>query len=121
MTARAQNPQPRSSCWVSSPSQDRHRTVQGDLHDIGKSLVGMMLKARLRVIDWVSMSLRAFCRSGAQRRADHPLSALLTYDEKRGRDRRAGRGACAINVRVMMRRRAVTQYYADEIGADGIT
>ncbi|MBN1815712.1 MAG: corrinoid protein [Sedimentisphaerales bacterium] len=97
-------------------------TVQGDLHDIGKNLVVMMLKgAGFEVIDaGVDVSPAAFVakakESGAQIVG---LSALLTTTmpamEKTVKAfREAGLGA-----KVMIGGAPVTQNFADKIGADG--
>ncbi len=99
-------------------------TVKGDLHDIGKNLVGMMLEgAGFEVIDLgVDVSPDKFITTAQERQAQViGLSALLTttmvnmkgvisaLQEKGARDR----------FKVIVGGAPVTQSYADEIGADG--
>lgn len=98
-------------------------TVQGDLHDIGKSLVSMMLEgAGFEVVDLgIDVPVERFveaARSGAQILA---MSALLTttmtnmkvvIDALKTENVRD-------NVRVLIGGAPITQSYADEIGADG--
>ncbi|MDZ7272319.1 MAG: corrinoid protein [candidate division KSB1 bacterium] len=99
-------------------------TVKGDLHDIGKNLVGMMLEgAGFEVIDLgVDVSPDKFIATAQERQVQViGLSALLTttmvnmkgvisaLEEKGARDR----------FKVIIGGAPVTQSYADEIGADG--
>jgi len=99
-------------------------TVKGDLHDIGKNLVGMMLEgAGFEVIDLgVDVSSDKFIQAVRENKAEAiGMSALLTTTmvnmdstlkeiEKQGiRDQ----------VKVIIGGAPVTQNYADEIGADG--
>jgi 5-methyltetrahydrofolate--homocysteine methyltransferase len=99
-------------------------TVDGDLHDIGKNLVGMMLEgAGFEVIDLgVEVSSERFVEAV---REHHPdiiaLSALLTttmvhMPEVIEALRVADLRDC---VRVMVGGAPVTQEYAQRIGADG--
>ena len=99
-------------------------TVKGDLHDIGKNLVGMMMKgAGFEIIDLGSdvsaeQFIAAVKESGAQLVA---MSALLTttmanmpatikaFEEAGLRD----------SVKIMVGGAPVTQAFADKIGADG--
>ncbi len=98
-------------------------TVQGDLHDIGKSLVGMMLEgAGFEVIDLgIDVPAERFveaARNGAQIIA---LSALLTTTMTNMKVVIDALVAAGVrdNVRVMIGGAPITQTYADEIGADG--
>jgi 5-methyltetrahydrofolate--homocysteine methyltransferase len=97
-------------------------TVQGDLHDIGKNLVAMMMKgAGFEVIDLgVDVTSEKFVEkaktTGAQLVG---ISALLTTTmpgmEKTLKElRNAG-----LKAKVMIGGAPVTQNYADKIGADG--
>ena len=99
-------------------------TVKGDLHDIGKNLVGMMLEgAGFEVIDMgVDVTPEKFIQAIKQNKAQAiGMSALLTTTmlnmkstiEKINEDgiRRA--------IKVLIGGAPVTQSYADEIGADG--
>ena len=99
-------------------------TVRGDLHDIGKNLVGMMLEgAGFEVIDLgVDVSPEKFVeevkKTGAQIVG---LSALLTTTMPGMKDVIAALTEEGIrkNVKVMIGGAPVTQDYADEIEADG--
>ena len=99
-------------------------TVQGDLHDIGKNLVGILLRgAGFEVIDLgtdvsAARFLEAAQRSGARVIG---LSALLTTTMPRMAEvvalvRDRGLGA---NIKVIVGGAPVTQAFADGIGADG--
>jgi len=97
-------------------------TVKGDLHDIGKNLVSMMLTGGgLKVVDvGIDVAPGKFvdaCKSnGAQLCA---MSALLTTTmPQMGAVIEAIREG-RVNVRTMIGGAPVTQAYADEIGADG--
>ncbi|MGD0552407.1 MAG: corrinoid protein [Sedimentisphaerales bacterium] len=97
-------------------------TVQGDLHDIGKNLVAMMMKgAGFEVIDLgVDVTSEKFVEkakaSGAQLVG---MSTLLTTTmpkmEKTLKDLRSA----GLKTKVMIGGAPVTQNYADKIGADG--
>ena len=96
--------------------------MKGDLHDIGKNLVALMLEgAGFTVIDLgADVSPEAFVEAAAAHHADIVgMSALLVTTmpqmtrtvEQMQRRRSGGEGH--------HRRRPVTQAYADEIKADG--
>jgi 5-methyltetrahydrofolate--homocysteine methyltransferase len=97
-------------------------TVQGDLHDIGKNLVGMMLKgAGFEVIDvGVDITAEKFVEqakaSGAQVIG---LSALLTTTMPSMEKTIKAMKAAGIKAKVIIGGAPVTQAYADKIGADG--
>ncbi len=97
-------------------------TVQGDLHDIGKNLVAMMLKgAGFEVIDLgVDVSPEKFVEK-ALASGVHlvGMSTLLTTTMP-GMEKtiKAFRDA-GIRARIMVGGAPVTQGYADKIGADG--
>jgi len=99
-------------------------TVKGDLHDIGKNLVGMMLEgAGFEVIDLGNnVAPETFVKAVQENQAQVlGMSALLTttmpsmaatikaLEEAGVRDR----------IKVMVGGAPVTQGYADKIGADG--
>ncbi len=99
-------------------------TVQGDLHDIGKNLVGILLRgAGFEVIDLgtdvpAARFLEAAEKSGAKVIG---VSALLTTTMLRMAEvvslvRERGLGD---RVKVVVGGAPVTQAFADEIGADG--
>jgi 5-methyltetrahydrofolate--homocysteine methyltransferase len=97
-------------------------TVQGDLHDIGKNLVAMMMKgAGFEVIDLgVDVASEKFIErakaAGAQLVG---MSTLLTTTMP-GMEKtlKAIKGA-GLRAKVMIGGAPVTQSYADKIGADG--
>jgi len=98
-------------------------TVKGDLHDIGKNLVAMMLEgAGFEIRDLgVDVAAETFVeevKGGAQIVA---LSALLTTTMPSMADviNAATEAGIRGDVKVMIGGAPVTQNYADEIGADG--
>jgi len=97
-------------------------TVQGDLHDIGKNLVAMMLKgANFNVIDLgtnvvPTKFIDAAKTNGAQLIA---LSALLTTTMPAMKATIEAVRAAGISVKIMVGGAPVTQDYANEIGAEG--
>lgn len=98
-------------------------TVQGDLHDIGKNLVGMMWKgANFNVVDLgTDVSPEQFLVAIKEHQPDLVgLSALLTTTMPSiGKTVEAIRNAGFSDVKVLVGGAPVTQEYADEIGADG--
>jgi 5-methyltetrahydrofolate--homocysteine methyltransferase len=99
-------------------------TVKGDLHDIGKNLVGMMLKgAGLKVIDLkVDVAPEKFVEAVKESDAKLlGLSALLTTTMIGMKDVLAAVKGSGLDgkVKTMIGGAPVTQEYADEIGADG--
>ena len=98
-------------------------TVQGDLHDIGKNLVGMMLEgAGFEVIDLcVDVSPQKFAEAVKEHRPQFVgCSALLTTTMPRMKDVIAelDRSGLRDAVKVMIGGAPITQQYADDIGAD---
>ena len=99
-------------------------TVKGDLHDIGKNLVSMMLEGGgWEVIDLdVDVAPEKFveCVSGKKPQLV-ALSALLTTTMPSMKDTIDALSAAGVRgaVKVMIGGAPVTQEYADEIGADG--
>ncbi|MHC4643623.1 MAG: corrinoid protein [Planctomycetota bacterium] len=97
-------------------------TVQGDLHDIGKNLVAMMLKgAGFEVIDLgVDVNPDKFVEEvKAQGVQVVGMSALLTTTMPgMGRVIKAIKEA-GVSAKIMIGGAPVTQGYADKIGADG--
>jgi 5-methyltetrahydrofolate--homocysteine methyltransferase len=97
-------------------------TVKGDLHDIGKNLVGMMLTGGgLLVVDaGTDVSPEKFvqvCKdSGAEVCA---MSALLTTTMPQMSAIIEAIKAAGLEVKTIIGGAPVTQSYADEIGADG--
>jgi 5-methyltetrahydrofolate--homocysteine methyltransferase len=97
-------------------------TVQGDLHDIGKNLVAMMLKgAGFQVIDLgVDVGPEKFVEQVKAAKAQLiGLSALLTTTMPGMEKTIKALKDAGIPVKVMIGGAPVTQDYADKIGADG--
>ena len=98
-------------------------TVEGDLHDIGKNLVGMMLEGNgFTVVDLgVDVSPEKFVdavKNGAQAIG---MSALLTTTMPMMAKvvERLKEEGLRDQVKVMIGGAPITQEYADQIGADG--
>ena len=98
-------------------------TVEGDLHDIGKNLVAMMLSSNgFNVIDaGVDVTPEAFVAAAGENDADIvALSGLLTTTMINfPRVIEALNAAGLGKARVMIGGAPVTRSYADEIGAEG--
>jgi 5-methyltetrahydrofolate--homocysteine methyltransferase len=99
-------------------------TVKGDLHDIGKNLVAMMLEgAGFEIIDLgVDVKPEQFVGAIQEKGANIVcLSALLTTTMPAMKDTIDAIAAAGLRdkVSVMIGGAPVTQNYADEIGADG--
>ena len=99
-------------------------TVKGDLHDIGKSLVAMMLEgASFEVHDLgVDVSPEAFVAAVKKYKPDIVgMSALLTTTLPYMRDviRSLEEAGLREKVAILMGGAPVTQKFADSIGADG--
>ena len=102
-------------------------TVAGDLHDIGKNLVAMMIESTgFEVIDLgVDVPVEKFL-SAYEANPDTKIiacSALLTTTMPALKDTVAAINAAAWrgNVKVMVGGAPITQAFADEIGADAYT
>ena len=99
-------------------------TVQGDLHDIGKNLVAMMLEgAGFQVIDLgTDVSPESFIAAVTEQGAQIiAMSALLTTTMPVMKDTVDAVTAAGLRdkVKIMIGGAPVTQQYCDEIGADG--
>ena len=98
-------------------------TVQGDLHDIGKNLLGMMLRgANFEVIDLgTDVAPESFVAAAKEHEAKLiGLSALLTTTmTEMGAVVGAVKDAGLSDVKVMVGGAPITQDFADKIGADG--
>ena len=98
-------------------------TVQGDLHDIGKNLVAMMLEgAGFRVVDLgTDVSPEAFVAATRENEAEIvAMSALLTTTMPKMAETVRALNSADLDrtVRTMIGGAPVTQSYANEIGAD---
>lgn len=97
-------------------------TVAGDLHDIGKNLVAMMMKgAGFDVIDvGIDVSPEAFVAKAKEANADViGLSALLTTTMPAMEATVKALKDAGITAKVIIGGAPVTQAYAEKIGADG--
>jgi len=97
-------------------------TVKGDLHDIGKNLVGMMLKgAGFDVIDLgIDVPADKFVAAAKEKNAKLiGLSALLTTTMPQMKTVVEEVKKTGIDAKVIIGGAPVTQSYADEIGAAG--
>ncbi len=97
-------------------------TVQGDLHDIGKNLVAMMLKgAGFEVIDLgVDVSPEKFASEAKARGVNLiGMSALLTTTMPGMEKTIKALQQAGLKVKVMVGGAPVTQSFADKIGAQG--
>jgi 5-methyltetrahydrofolate--homocysteine methyltransferase len=99
-------------------------TVKGDLHDIGKNLVGMMLEGSgFQVVDaGVDVAPEKFVAAVKDNKPDLiAMSALLTTTMTNMRTTIQALSEAGVrkSVKVMVGGAPLTQRYADEIGADG--
>jgi len=99
-------------------------TVRGDLHDIGKNLVGMMLEgAGFEIIDLgVDVSAERFVEAVKEENADIiGMSSLLTTTMPMMKQAIEALSGSLVRdkVKVMVGGAPITQKYADDIGADG--
>lgn len=101
-------------------------TVEGDIHDIGKTLVGTMLAASgFKVYDLgVDVSLQAFIDKANEVEANIVgLSALLTTTmvKQKALIETLAEMGLRDRIKVMVGGAPVTRSWADEIGADGFS
>jgi 5-methyltetrahydrofolate--homocysteine methyltransferase len=97
-------------------------TAQGDLHDIGKNLVAMMMKgAGFQVVDLgVDVPAEKFVQQAKSAGAQLiGISALLTTTMPGMEKTVKALRAAGLDSKVMVGGAPVTQGYADKIGADG--
>ncbi len=99
-------------------------TVQGDLHDIGKNLVGMMLEgAGFEIIDLqTDVAPNKFVDAVKEHKPSIvAMSALLTTTMTAMKSTIEALKEAGVreNVKIMVGGAPVTQKFADEIGADG--
>ena len=97
-------------------------TVKGDLHDIGKNLVGMMLTGGgLKVIDiGTDAAPEKFVEACQAESAQVcAMSALLTTTMPQMTEVVAALKAAGVEAKTIIGGAPVTQAFADEIGADG--
>ena len=97
-------------------------TVKGDLHDIGKNLVAMMLQgAGFNVVDLgIDVSPEKFVAAAKEQGCSVVgLSALLTTTMPQMQNVIDALKEAGATAKVIIGGAPVTQNYADEIGADG--
>ena len=98
-------------------------TVQGDLHDIGKNLVGMMWKgANIAVIDLgTNVTADVFLAAAREHHANIiGLSALLTTTMPAMQETVAALKKSGLDgARIMVGGAPITKKFAEQIGADG--
>jgi 5-methyltetrahydrofolate--homocysteine methyltransferase len=98
-------------------------TVKGDLHDIGKNLVMMMMEgAGYRIIDLgVDVSPEKFVQAVKEGAQIVGMSALLTTTMPSMKNTIDAMKAAGMRdkVKIMVGGAPLTQAYSDEIGADG--
>jgi 5-methyltetrahydrofolate--homocysteine methyltransferase len=97
-------------------------TVEGDVHDIGKNLVSMMLEsAGFEMADLgVNAKISAISAAAVREGADIVgLSALLTTTMMAMKPAIEAIRRAAAKVKIMVGGAPITQEYAKEVGADG--
>ena len=97
-------------------------TVEGDIHDIGKNLVALMLKNYgFRVIDLgKDVPKEDIIRAAKENNARIiALSALMTTTMQRMREVVAYAKEEKVSAKIMIGGAVITREYAEEIGADG--
>jgi len=97
-------------------------TVKGDLHDIGKNLVAMMMEgAGFDVVDLgVDVDSEQFVKTAAENKADViALSALLTTTMPSMETTVKAVKEAGMSVKTVIGGAPVTQAFAEQIGADG--
>jgi 5-methyltetrahydrofolate--homocysteine methyltransferase len=110
-----------SACGVPPVGTVVIGTVKGDIHDIGKNLVGMMLRgAGFRVIDLgVNTTTQKFLDAIAEHRPQIVgMSALLTTTMGQMKLNIDAIRAASLDIRVMVGGAPVSVEYAERIGAD---
>ena len=97
-------------------------TVEGDIHDIGKNLVALMMKNYgFHVIDLgKNIKKEEIIRAASENDADIiGLSALMTTTMQKMRDVVKYAREKKIRAKIIVGGAVITQEFADEIGADG--
>ena len=96
-------------------------TVEGDIHDIGKNLVALMLKNHgFHVIDLGKDVPQAkILESAKEHHAEFIALSALTTTMQRMREIVAAAKEEGITAKIIIGGAVITQEYADEIGADG--
>ena len=99
-------------------------TVQGDLHDIGKNLVKMMMEGKgLEVVDLgTDVSAETFVKTAIEQNCQIiACSALLTTTMPALEATVAALKAAGKNYKIMVGGAPINQEFADKVGADAYT
>lgn len=99
-------------------------TVHGDIHDIGKNLVALMLKNNgFKIIDLgKDVESEKIIESAKESDADIiALSALMTTTMTKMKEVVMLRNQAGLSAKIMIGGAVVTQSFCDEIGADGFS
>jgi 5-methyltetrahydrofolate--homocysteine methyltransferase len=97
-------------------------TAKGDIHDIGKGIVGTMLEGGGFMVTDIGVDVdpERFVDAAKEKKADIiGISALLTTTMVGMKDVIDSVGEAGIKVKVMIGGASITTEYANEIGADG--
>jgi 5-methyltetrahydrofolate--homocysteine methyltransferase len=97
-------------------------TAQGDIHDIGKSIVGTMLEGAGFMVTNIGVDVgpEKFVEVAKEKNADIiGISALLTTTMVKMEDVIKAAREAGVKAKVMIGGASVTQEFADKIGADG--
>lgn len=97
-------------------------TVKGDIHDIGKGIVGTMLEGGGFMVTDIGVDVDPdkFVEAAKEKKADIiGVSALLTTTMIGMKDVIDSVGEAGIKAKVMIGGASITTEYANEIGADG--
>jgi len=97
-------------------------TAKGDIHDIGKGIVGTMLEGVGFMVTDIGVDIdpEKFVETAKEKNADIiGVSALLTTTMVGMKDVIDSVREAGIKVKVMIGGASITDEYADEIGADG--
>ena len=97
-------------------------TAQGDIHDIGKSIVGTMLEGAGFMVTNIGVDVgpEKFVEVAKEKNADIiGISALLTTTMVKMEDVIKAAKEAGVKAKVMIGGASVTQEFADKIGADG--
>jgi 5-methyltetrahydrofolate--homocysteine methyltransferase len=97
-------------------------TAQGDIHDIGKSIVGTMLEGAGFMVTNIGVDVGSekFVEAAKEKNADIiGVSALLTTTMVKMEDVIKAAKEAGLKAKVIVGGASVTQEFADKIGADG--
>ena len=110
------------ACQTLRANRPNWNVLEGDIHDIGKNLVALMLKNHgFHVIDLgKDVPKETIIAAAKEHNAKFiALSALMTTTMQRMREVVEAAKAEGLDAKIMIGGAVITQEYADEIGADG--